>query len=87
MPYRVELAPAAQRELRRLPPQVAARLRAPIETLSTNPRPHGVRKLQGQESSWRIRVGPYRVIYDIDDNRQLVVILKLDRRSEATYRR
>lgn len=86
MPYRVELAPAAQRELRRLPRQVASRLADPIESLSTDPRPHGVRKVRGQESTWRMRVGSYRVIFDIDDDRQLVVVLKVARRTEGTYR-
>jgi len=86
MHYRVELAPTAQRELRRLPRQVAARLAGPIESLSTNPRPNGARKVRGQESAWRIRIGSYRVIFDIDDDHRLVVILKVDRRSETTYR-
>ena len=86
MPYRVELAPAAQRELRRLPRQVASRLAGPIESLSANPRPQGVRKVRGQESTWRMRVGSYRVIFDIDDDQRLVVVLKVDRRGEATYR-
>ena len=86
MHYRVELAPTAQRELRRLPRQVAARLGGQIESLSTNPRPHGARKVRGQESAWRIGIGSYRVIFDIDDDHRLVVILKVDRRSETTYR-
>ena len=86
MPYRVELAPAAQRDLRRLPPWVQARLAAPIQALGQTPRPPGVRKLQGQDRTWRIRIGPYRVVYDIHDDQQLVVVLKVDRRRESTYR-
>ena len=86
MPYRVELAPAAQRDLRRLPPQVQARLATPIQSLAHTPRPPGVRKVQGQERTWRIRVGQYRVVYDVHDDRQLVVIVKVDRRRESTYR-
>ena len=86
MPYRVELAPAAQRDLRRLPPQVQARLATPIQALAHTPRPPGVRKVQGQERTWRIRVGQYRVVYDVHDDRQLVVIFKVDRRRESTYR-
>ena len=86
MPYRVELAPAAQRDLRRLPPEVQARLATPIQALAHSPRPPGVRKVQGQQRTWRIRVGPYRVMYDLHDNQQLIVVLKIDRRRESTYR-
>ena len=86
MPYRVELAPSAQRDLRRLPLQVQARLATPIRALGDSPRPLGVRKVQGQERTWRIRVGPYRVVYDLYEDEQLVVIFKVDRRRESTYR-
>ena len=86
MPYRVELAPAAQRELRRLPPEVQARLAVPIRDLGEDPRPIGVRKLRGEDRAWRIRVGPYRVVYDVYDDRELVVVLKVGRRRESTYR-
>lgn len=86
MPYRVELTPGAQRDLRRLPRQAQARLAAPIQGLSDNPRPLGVRKVRGEERTWRIRVGPYRIVYDVYDDQQLVVILKADRRRESTYR-
>lgn len=86
MPYRVELAPSAQRDLRRLPREVQIRLATPIQALADNPRPAGVRKLRGEERTWRIRVGPYRVVYDINDDREAVVILKVARRTETTYR-
>ena len=86
MPYRVELARPAQRDLRRLPPQVQARLAGPIQALSQDPRPPGVRKVQGHEETWRIRIGSYRVVYDVYDEGELVVVLKVDRRRETTYR-
>ncbi len=86
MLYTVELAPAAQRDLRRLPAQIRVRLAAPIQALSQSPRPPGVRKVRGQERTWRIRVGTYRVIYDLYDDQHLVVVLKVDRRRESTYR-
>ncbi|MDP6064366.1 MAG: type II toxin-antitoxin system RelE/ParE family toxin [SAR202 cluster bacterium] len=86
-PYRVELAPSAQRDLRRLPREVQVRLATPIQALAEDPRPTGVRKLRGEERTWRIRVGPYRVVYDIHDDRALVIVLKIARRTETTYRR
>ena len=87
MSYQVELAPAAQRDLRRLPRAVQALLARPIQALAEDPRPAGVRKIRGGDRAWRIRVGPYRIVYDVLDERALVVILKVARRSEATYRR
>ena len=85
MPYRVELALRAQRDLHGLPGQAQARLAAPILALREDPRPSGVRKLRGEARTWRIRGGPYRVVYDILDERSLVVVLRVVRRTEATY--
>jgi mRNA interferase RelE/StbE len=58
----------------------------PVQALAKDPRPEGVRKIRGEERTWRMRVGPYRVVYDIHDEQALVVILKVARRNEATYR-
>ncbi len=84
--YRVEISPAAQRQLRRLPPGDAARLRGPILALAIEPRPPGVAKLAGTDF-WRLRVGELRIIYLVEDASSLVVVLKVARRSESTYRR
>lgn len=84
--YRVELAPAAERQLRRLPPGDAARLQAPILALATEPRPAGATNLVGTEFL-RLRVGDLRVIYVVDDDARLVVVLRVARRAESTYRR
>ena len=83
--YRVELAPAAQRQLRRLPPGDAARLRGPILALAIEPRPLGVTKLAGT-GFWRLRAGDLRVMY-LDDDGANLVVLRVARRSESTYRR
>ena len=61
-------------------PQVAAAIKA----LKNNPRPVGVQKLSGKVH--RIRVGQYRIIYSIHDKEQVVVIDKVDRRKERTYK-
>jgi mRNA interferase RelE/StbE len=83
---RVELAPAAQRQLRRLPPGDAARLRGPILALAIEPRPPGVAKVAGTDF-WRLRVGDLRIIYLVDETEDRVVVLRVARRSESTYRR
>lgn len=84
--WTVELAPAAQRQLRRLPPGDAARLRGPILALAIDPRPPGAVKLAGTEL-WRLRVGDTQIIYLVDDPGRLVVVLRVARRAESTYRR
>lgn len=84
--FRVELAPAVQRQLRRLPPGDAAAVRGPILGLADDPRPPTSSKLSGTEL-WRVRVGRLRIIYTIDEASGVVVILRVARRSESTYRR
>ena len=84
-PFRVELSPAAQRELHRLPPGEAARLRGPILALAIEPRPLGTMKLTNTDFL-RLRVAELRIVYLVDDPAGLVVILRVARRSESTYR-
>ena len=86
LPWRVELAPAAQRQLRRLPPLDAARARGPILALSRDPRPPGVARIAGTDLL-RVRVGDIRVVYAVYDGDRVVVVLRVARRGESTYRR
>lgn len=89
--YSIEVTLAADRDLGRLKERLQRRdfesLRLAIGGLAGEPRPEGVTKLRGPEGAYRIRVGSYRVVYDIHDDRALMVILKVARRSETTYRR
>jgi mRNA interferase RelE/StbE len=88
--YRLEVSPAAYRDLERLKGQIQRqdfeRLRVAISGLADEPRPHGVRKIKGAEQAYRIRVGNYRVVYEIYDNESLVLLLQVARRTERTYR-
>ena len=86
LPYRVDISPAAARQLRRLPPGDAARLRGPILALGLELRPPGATRLVDSDW-WRLRVGDLRLVYAIDDARRLVIILRAARRNESTYRR
>lgn len=74
MPFRVEITPAARRDLRQLPPQVQARLEPVILALGDEPRPPGTRKVQGRERTFRIRVGAYRVLFDVFDDERVVLV-------------
>jgi mRNA interferase RelE/StbE len=81
--YRLELSPRARRDLKKLPPQVRERLKRPIEALVHTPRPPRAVKLGGEEDTYRIRVGSYRVLYEVHDRILLVVLLKVADRKEA----
>lgn len=85
MPYSIEIAPAAERQIRKLEPGVRNRIFKKIETLENNPRPDGVEKLTGTDF-YRIRVGDYRIIYEIEDEITRVLVLKVGDRKEI-YRR
>jgi mRNA interferase RelE/StbE len=84
--YRVELRPAALRDLKSLPREVLDRVSEKIDSLPENPRPPGVEKLSGSEDSCRVRVGDYRILYRIVDEALLVLVVAVRHRKEA-YRR
>ncbi len=83
--YRIELRPAAVRVLRKLDPPVARRVQAAIALLAEDPRPPASRPLRGRPA-WRVRVGDYRVIYTIEDDVLLVVVVTLGHRRDVYER-
>jgi len=89
--YKIEVSPAAGRDLDKLKGRInrrdIKRLREASDGLAQEPRPEGVRKIKGLENAYRIRVGSFRVVYDIYDSFVLILILQVSRRNEATYRR
>jgi len=82
VPYRIEWKPSAARAFRKLTRQVQDRIRPRGDALATNPRPDGVKKLEGDENAWRIRVGEFRVVYEIQDA-VLIMVLRVANRREA----
>ena len=83
MTYRIEFAPAAVRQLRKLDPVGRRRIQAAVELLSTEPRPNGAKKLVGGKGEWRVRTGDYRIIYEIHERRLVVLVLVLGHRREV----
>jgi mRNA interferase RelE/StbE len=65
--YEVLIERTAERDLKSLPTSIFNRIVSRIKTLSENPRPSGCHKLVGSRNDWRIRIGDYRVVYEIDD--------------------
>ncbi len=83
MNYRVEIAPHARRRFRRLPQQVQDRILGGLRSLRDNPRPPGVVKLTDRRDAYRIRVGDYRVVYEIHDRVLLVLVIEIDHRRDV----
>ncbi|MFQ5612391.1 MAG: type II toxin-antitoxin system RelE/ParE family toxin [Anaerolineae bacterium] len=85
--YKIEVERRAQRELTRLPKQDQSRVVTAIEALTENPRPPGCLPVRvAPKGTYRIRVGDYRVIYVVLDTDRVIVIARIARRSERTYR-
>ncbi len=81
--YRVLLERSAEKDLGRLSSEVHARVIAAIQALAEDPRPAGCRKLAGSKHDWRIRVGDYRVIYEITDEIRIVRVNRVRHRREV----
>ncbi len=84
--YTVEFTAAAVRDLAELPRDVLRRVDARIGALAREPRPAGIEKLVGSASLYRVRVGDYRIIYEITDRLLVVTITRVRHRREV-YRR
>ncbi len=80
--YRVEIKRPAAREIEDLDPRLAARILASVEALAFDPRPRQSRKLAGSESSYRLRVGAYRVLYQVDDTDRMIAVFAVGHRRE-----
>ena len=81
--YRVLLERAAEKDLKQLSTKLHDRVIEAVRALSENPRPAGCRKLAGADDDWRIRVGDYRVIYEIADAIRVVRINRVRHRREV----
>ena len=83
MLYTVELTPAAKRQLRKLDRSIQERVVRRLDKLEKDPRPPGVEKMEGDESIYRIRMGEYRIVYEIQDKVLVVLVLKVGHRREV----
>lgn len=79
---RIELRPAALRALRKVDPQMRERIQGAIALLASDPRPPASRQLKGRPG-WRVRVGDYRIIYTIQDDLLLIVVVTVGHRREV----
>ena len=81
--YAIDIKPSARRELENLSDNLIARLVPKIDALAANPRPSGCRKLRGYKDLWRIRVGDYRIVYLVDDDRKMVSVTRVAHRRDV----
>ncbi|MDY0226094.1 MAG: type II toxin-antitoxin system RelE/ParE family toxin [Desulfomicrobium apsheronum] len=81
MMYRVEILRSAAKELQRIHPDDRVRIIAALQNLANDPRPNGCKKLTNRPA-WRIRIGAYRVIYEIHDRELLVLVVTAGKRNE-----
>jgi len=84
--YQVQLAPAAKRQIKKLDPATKKRVLDAIGKLATDPRPSGVVKLTAEENLYRIRVGSYRVIYEIEDQELVILVVKVGPRRDIYHK-
>lgn len=82
--YKIEFAPRTEEQLKIIPRHVQKLLFKRIEQLTTNPRPHNMEPLQGIEKGlYRIRQGDYRIVYLIEDDKLLILVLRVVHRKEV----
>ncbi|KAM3092675.1 type II toxin-antitoxin system RelE family toxin [Phormidesmis sp. 146-35] len=82
MSYQVELSPSARRQLKKLPSDIQAEVLQALTDLAADPRPMGIAKMSGDDA-YRIRVGKYRVVYEIYDEVLIVIVVKIGHRREV----
>lgn len=83
MTYSVDFSKVARKQFKKLPSDVQERIQNKINELAIEPRPNGVKKIQGEDNSYRIRVGDYRVVYDIFDDILLVTVIRVKHRNQV----
>lgn len=81
--YHVEITGSAERQLRKLSRSNQLRVARALVGLATEPFPTQSRKVAGTQDVWRIRVGSYRILYSVDNDRVVVIILKIGHRRDV----
>jgi mRNA interferase RelE/StbE len=83
MAFRIEWKKSTRKDLRKLPASAADKIVEAVENLAENPFPHGVEKLSGSEHAYRIRLGDYRIVYEVVMESKLVEIQRVRHRKDV----
>ncbi|MBD2359915.1 type II toxin-antitoxin system RelE/ParE family toxin [Anabaena minutissima FACHB-250] len=86
MIYQIEITSRAAKQLKKLPEDIKLKIEDKIHDLANDPRPDGVVKLEGDEDTYRVRVGKYRILYEVKDDLLIVRVVKIGHRRDV-YRR
>jgi mRNA interferase RelE/StbE len=81
--HEVLLERSAERDLKALPSEIFRRILPHIKALTEDPRPPGCHKIAGSRNDWRIRIGDYRVVYEVDDRLKQVRVMRVRHRREV----
>lgn len=81
--YKIEISSTAEKTLRKIPKKDLGKVIETIQILSINPYPPGCRKLSGEDGVYRVRQGNYRIIYEVDDQKITIFVLKIGHRSDV----
>lgn len=86
MAYRIDFTPKAQRDFKALDGSIRGRIARRIDSLAENPLPSGIKKIEGEDELYRLRVGDYRVLYQVRGKVLWVLIVGVGHRRDV-YRR
>jgi len=81
--YKVELTRSAEKDLRRVDRSKLPSIYSELEKLSSDPRPAGVRKLAGADRTYRVRLGDYRIVYEIEGEMLVVLVIRIAHRKDV----
>jgi len=82
MDWEIKIERKAQKGLKKIPDPYHSKIVDAIDELANEPRPHNCKNLKGNKF-WRVRVGPYRIVYHIKEQQQLVLIIRIGHRSDV----
>ena len=85
MAWNLELTGPAQKDFRRLPSKEQVRVRSALASMQLDPFRGDIKRLKGETTAWRRRVGNYRIIYDLYAEQHLIVVAGIVRRTSTTY--
>jgi mRNA interferase RelE/StbE len=85
MAWNLQIAGPAQKEYQKLPPNDQRRVKAALLSMQEDPFRGDIKRLKGQPTAWRRRVGNYRIIYDLYPEQHLIVVSGILRRTSTTY--
>jgi len=85
MVYKIQIEKSALKQLSKLEKSIRKKIAAKIDELAFNPRPFGYIQLVDKDRTYRIRVGNYRILYDVFDNVLVVNVISIAMRNERTY--